>query len=526
MKDKLFVVLLMAMAADNVMAHDEKKDVSGKEISTVGLEYTVEVQSSFSKCKTPLWLNANKYGLSSLDKSNGYVRGALERDISCDDGKKFGYGYGVDVAVPYNYTSNFVVQQAYMEGRWLHGTITIGSKEAPMNFKNNRLSSGSQTFGINARPIPQVKLALADYWTVPLTKGWVQLKGHVSYGMLTDNSWQHDFTQKNSKYADNTLYHSKAGYIRIGKKDVERYPFSVELGLEMATLFGGNSHQFTPDGKETVLKGDKSFKAFWNAFVPGGKDVTDGENYKNAEGDMLGSWLLRLNYETSKWKVGLYADKFFEDHSAMFMLDYDGYGSGEEWQKKKKNRYVLYDLKDIMLGADLNLKKGRFLKNVVIEYLYTKYQSGPIYHDHTETIPDHIGGMDNYYNHNFYSGWQHWGQVMGNPLYRSPIYNADGTINVEDNRFVAFHLGFDGDICRNTAYRVLATYQEGLGTYASPYIAERHNVSILVEAEYKFGWKNFSGWTIKGGYGMDFGGILGNNTGLQLTVAKKGVLGK
>lgn len=525
MKNKLFFVLLMTIAADSVMAQNEKKDESEKEVSTVGVEYAVEAQSSFSKGKTPLWLNANKYGLSSLDKSNGYIRGMLSRNITNDAKKKFGYGYCVDIVAPYNYTSNVVVQQAYIEGRWLHGTLTVGAKEVPMNLKDNSLSSGSQTFGKNARPIPQVRLALADYWTVPLTKGWLHLKGHLAYGMLTDNSWQHDFTARSSKYVDNTLYHSKAGFIRIGKEGEERYPFSVELGLEMATLFGGNSHQFGPDGRESVLKGDKSFKAFWNAFVPGGKDLTDGENYKNAEGDMLGSWMLRLNYETSKWKIGLYADKFFEDHSAMFLLDYDGYGSGEEWQKEKKNRYIMYDLKDIMLGMDLNLKNGRLLKNVVIEYLYTKYQSGPIYHDHTVTIPDHIGGMDNYYNHNFYSGWQHWGQVMGNPLYRSPIYNSDGTINIEDNRFMAFHLGIDGSFCRNTSYRVLATYQEGLGTYASPYVEEKHNVSMLVEAEYKFAGRNFSGWSVKGGYGMDFGGILGSNAGFQLTVAKKGVFG-
>ena len=31
-----------------------------------------EAQASFSDGRTPLWLNANKYGLSSLDHTNGY----------------------------------------------------------------------------------------------------------------------------------------------------------------------------------------------------------------------------------------------------------------------------------------------------------------------------------------------------------------------------------------------------------------------------------------------------------------------
>lgn len=519
---KLLFAGLLLVSPCISYAQGDADETESKEAKAGDYEYTVEAQSSFSKNHTPLWLNANKYGLSSLDEYNGYLRASAVRPIAKDEGKKFGLGYGADVVVPYNYTSKFIVQQAFVEGRWLHGTLTLGSKQQPMNLKNNRLSSGSQTLGINARPVPQVRLALEDYWTVPLTGGWLQLRGHISYGMMTDDSWQHDFTSKQTKYTDKELYHSKAGFLRIGK-DPYMYPFSIELGLEMASLFGGNTYLPNADGTMTKIVGDKSLKAFWNAFVPGGKDATDGENYKNVEGDQLGSWMVRLNYETDIWKAGLYADKFFEDHSAMFQLDYDGYGSGEQWQEKKKRRYVFYDFKDWMLGFDLHLKYGSWLRNIVVEYLYTKYQSGPIYHDHTATIPDHIGGMDNFYNHNIYPGWQHWGQVMGNPLYRSPIYNSDGSISVEDNRFMAFHLGFDGRPTGNTRYRVLATWQEGLGTYGSPYLKKHHNVSLLLEGEYRFKKSTLlRGWSLKGGYGMDFGGILGNSQGFQLTVAKSG----
>ena len=72
----------------------------GKEKLLEGLEYKAEVQSTFSDSKTPLWLNANKYGLSSLEKNNGYVRAALERPIGVDTLRKWGVGYGLDVAVP------------------------------------------------------------------------------------------------------------------------------------------------------------------------------------------------------------------------------------------------------------------------------------------------------------------------------------------------------------------------------------------------------------------------------------------
>ena len=85
---------------------------------------------------------------------------------------------------------------------------------------------------------------------------------------------------------------------------------------------------------------------------------------------------------------------------------------------------------------------------------------------------------------------------------------------------MAFHLGFDGRPADRIAYRVLATYQEGWGTYAIPYTQKHHNVSFLLEAAYHFKHN----WNVKGSYAMDFGHILGSNAGFQLTVSKSGIL--
>lgn len=131
-----------------------------------------------------------------------------------------------------------------------------------------------------------------------------------------------------------------------------------------------------------------------------------------------------------------------------------------------------------------------------------------------------------------YSGHQHWGQVFGNPLYRSPIYNdtydADGVMKVRDNRFIAFHMGIGGHPSEYFKYRLLATYQEGWGTYTSPYTKERHNVSILAEATYSLHTIKKSFWngvSIACGAGADFGSILEeNNYGLQLTISKTGLI--
>lgn len=487
-----------------------------------GMEYDVSAQVSFSDGNTPLWLNANKYGLSSLNENNGYLRAAVMRPIDNDKERKWGIGYGVDLVAPYNYTSHFVVQQAFAEARWLKGTLTVGSKEYPMELKNNRLSSGSQTLGINARPVPQVRLALTDYWTVPLTRGWLHFKGHIAYGKMTDDEWQKDFTQQQSRYTEDVLYHSKAGYLKIGKDD-GRHPLSVELGLEMAAQFGGRRYSPNGDGTYDIYENGTGLSSYWNAFISGGSEAKE-TTYQNVEGNHLGSWVARISWDAPTWRIAVYADKFFDDHSAMFQLDYDGYGQGDDWDVKEDNRYLLYDFKDIMLGAELNLKKGTWVKDIVFEYLYTKYQSGPIYHDHSYWLSDHIGGQDDYYNHGLFNGWQHWGQVMGNPLYLSSIYNTDGTLTITNNRFMAFHLGIDGNPTPRLGYRALLTWQDGLGTYDTPYKHVEENVSFLVEATYQPAGRWFEGWSLTGAIGADFGDIRGDNSGFQLMVKKTGAL--
>lgn len=492
--------------------------------SVFSLRYNVEMQASLSNGKTPLWLNANKHGLSSLKSSNGYLRAAVERPFEPAGDKKLDYSFGIDLAAAYNYTSSIVVQQAYAEGRWLHGTLTVGSKEYPMELKNNRLSSGSQTLGINARPVPQVRIALPDYWTVPLTRGWLAMKGHIAFGTTTDGNWQKHFTGQKSKYTSNTLYHSKAGYLRIGNAERLRH-VSLEIGLEMATQFGGTSYNVSTDyGGYSEVENESGLKAFWKAFIPSGSDAVES-SYKNISGNHLGSYVARLNLDYDSWYLGLYADHFFEDQSSMFLLDYDGYGEGDESEVRKESRYLLYDLKDMMLGAELKLKRYRWLNDIVVEYLYTKYQSGPIYHDHTANIADHIGGVDDYYNHYIYSGWQHWGQVIGNPLYLSPIYNGDGSVEVKNNRLYAFHLGISGAPSQSLGYRLLATYQKGFGRYLYPYANPKENFSLMAEATYAFPSRSkLNGWSLKVAAAMDNGRLMGFNHGCQITVAKRGLL--
>ena len=289
----------------------------------------------------------------------------------------------------------------------------------------------------------------------------------------------------------------------------------------MAAQFGGTSHGLPSAEELYSMKHSNGIKAFFNALLPGfGGDEGEGV-YSNSEGNTLGCWIARIDYKTKNSTFSLYADKFFEDHSAMFQLDYDGYGSGDRWNEKVGKRMIVYDFSDIMLGAEWKKHQPWYIDNVVVEYLHTKYQSGPINHDRTPDLSDHIAGKDNYYNHHIFTGWQHWGMVQGNPLYLSPIYNEDGDINCNGNRFIAWHLGIGGTIVSRLTYRMLASWQRCWGTYYYILPDPRENTSAIAEISYKdFSLFGYNGWNISGAIAMDKGKLRGNNFGVQVTISK------
>ena len=95
---------------------------------TKGLSYRTETCVNFSGGEhTPFWLTANKQGLSSIEKNNGYLRAGVFRELESD--KRFSYAFGADLAVAYNFTSTFVVQQLYADLKYRCLGLSIGSKE-------------------------------------------------------------------------------------------------------------------------------------------------------------------------------------------------------------------------------------------------------------------------------------------------------------------------------------------------------------------------------------------------------------
>ena len=479
-----------------------------------GLELQLEAQATGSTGNyAPTWFSSNRYGLTPVGKWSNYERATLTRDSRNDSLHQWRFGYGADVAVEFNAARNLVVEQAYVEAGYKKASLTLGSKIRPLEMRNQELSSGGMTFGTNARPIPQARIDI-DYFSFPSTKGWWKWKTYGSFGMTTDGRWQKAFNSTAATpycHTSNILYHEKALFWKFGKEDCP-VPLVYEISLRFGTQFGGTTYNAVGRGiNEPELKHPANLDAFLKALTCRGSDETDGA-YKNTAGNHVGSYLMALGWQGKTWQAKAYFERFFEDQSMLT---------------------VQYGIRDHIFGFELNLPRNRFLSNVVIEQMSTRDQSGAVYHDPTQTLPDKMAGLDDYYNHSLYAGWQHYGMGIGHPFLTSPIYNTNGQVRFLNNRLKAWHVGLNGDPSEEWHWRLMLSFTKNWGSVYYPTYDPEKEQYLMAEATYKPRWAR--DWSGTLGLGLDHGdlgksqknlGEIGNSLGVQLTLRKTFRLGR
>lgn len=485
------------------------------------ISYAIQTEAVVSTGKhAPFWLVSNRHGLSSLDNNSANLRAGLFRAF--DTKKGFTWAYGIDLAGAYNYSSPFYVQQLYADIKYNCWELSIGSKERWSEGKHHTLSGGGLTFAPNARPIPQVRFGINEYTTVPWWfNGWVQVKGHFSYGRQTDNDFAREWTKNGmpyTRYMQDVLFHEKTAFMRIAHPSGDGFGF--EGGLEMYTQFGGLVYRKGIDGTFAFEYGlPATYKEYIKAFIPmaGGEDAPDTDR-TNINGNVLGSWHLIATYDTKNWKLRAYYEHFFEDHSQML---------GVSWVPDRNGtvHFLSYHpWQDGLWGLELTLPKGKWITGAVAEFITSRDQSGPILHNSNNIFKEQISGWDFYYNHNHYQAWQHWGMAMCNPHFLSPIYNEDSNLTMPNTRLRSYHIGIEGTPHAAWKYRLLASHTHHWGSVIDPLPNPMSATSIMAECTYIH--LQHLGWQISGALAYDYSGLIGNNLGGMLTLRKYGILGK
>lgn len=497
---KIFLFLLLVAGTLYGFAEEGaavSSDSTGSYAS--GLALQIEASGTFGNGKySPLWLVSNRHGMVSPYSNSGYQRAYLYRDAANDSTKKWRMGYGLDVMVAEHAQSWFMLHQAYYELQFMKARLQLGIRERELESRNPQLSSGAMAFGINAQPIPMGRIDV-DYFSFPGTRQWLKFKTRFAFGIQTDYPWQKNWVgdANTMKYNKNTLYHEKAIFAKVGRE--EKFPLILEFGVQMESFFGGTSYNVEGRNYHSgePLRHAQGVRAFWDAIWPMyTKGEMDGVN-QGAAGNQLGSYLVTLSWKDKGWGVRAYYEHFFETGNSMLFR---------------------YGFKDHLIGIEGMLPKNPFVSNIVLEHFITKDQSGPVFHDPTANMPDHISGINNYYNHNIYNGYQHWGMSMGSPFITSPIYNDDHAFTFRNNRVGAWHVGLSGEPCDEVSWRVLMSFTRNWGTYYRPLRNVLTQNSFLVEADYHPHWSK--GVAARIGLGIDDGNLIGTRFGGQLTIAK------
>ncbi len=453
---------------------------------------------------TAYQLSTNRYHALATRPNTAYLRGAV--NITHQLAEDWKLSGAVDAIASVHADHKAYLQQCYVNLSWRDFFLEAGAREIQPVLRDPLLSSGAVAKGNNAKPIPQIHVGTNGFWTVPYTKGWLQINADFGYGKLMDSDYREkQFYREGSgnfRYATGIMYHQKHLYFRTNPEKM----FFVTAGIEHVALFGGTGYSIET-GEMVVKEKPVNLKAFWKAILPTG-DSNYFENDAMEDwvfGNHLGSMTVQLGWNINKdHQIQAYVDDIFEDGSGM--------RKGNGWDGLYGLQYK-------------NKAEGRqYVRGAVVEYLQTTNQSGPLHWDSgdfPEPIRSQITGLvtgdDNYYNHMLYGAYAHYGMVQGNALLASPIYNKDGFSELRDNRVKAWHVAVNGDITDRLSYLVKGSYREGWGTYANPLAQKHHSFDAMLQGIYTTG-----PWQFSAAYAFDKGNIYGDCNTFNIKIGYHG----
>ncbi len=423
----------------------------------------------------PFWLLSNREGKFLPENSSA---AALDLSLFADPDttRAISVAYGLELYGLMGSRNDFWIHQAYgllryksllhlRAGRW---TEIVGSKEP-------ELSTGSVIWSGNTRPMWKVEIATPGYIDVPLTRGYLEVKGLLSHGWFEAD-----------RHVKDVWMHHKNIYLRLGGT----LPVNITYGFNHYAQWGGTPPSGTPYPSDL----NAYYRIFFNRAGDPDDPATPGGWAINKFGNTLGSRNYGIDLNRERFKAGIYQQDVFED------------GSGLRRQ----------NFPDGLWGAYVRFTDERhLLQAVVYEFLHTKDQSGPTHDDPDGNV---VGGNDNYFNHGHYrSGWTYFGFTIGTPLITSPILNDPASDRITNNRVLAHHVGIEGFFSETLSYRALATYSRNYGRHPVPFEPPIDQLSLMLELKRPLPWYGLqAGITVA----ADVGRMYGDNTGVIIHLQK------
>ena len=383
-------------------------------------EFTFETHALISSSgTTPFWLQSNRHGMFSSEGSQYLTRiQAHSTNNQLTDNLKLSYGADFIARPGTQSTANFTQGYArldafvfFLQAGRFHNTSPIHDDD---------LGMGSLGVSGNAPPIPQIRAGLSDWTSLPLTRDFIQIKGHIAHGWLGSE-----------RFVKDVLYHEKVGHARFGGD----FPLNVYGGIAQYVLWGG----IEPSGRQRP----SSFSDFLRVSVAiSGNEDAPGEDRVYVIGNQLGAWDFGFYLELDAFDMKVY----------------------RQFPLETKDNLKLKSPQDALTGISIKPagKLNLPIRKLTYEFLYTKYQDGPRRpNTGGDLTRDRFRGNENYYNHGSYrTGWVYNSSTIGNPLF---VPSSDPNIGVFNNRIVAHHLGLAFSLPKNIELTTKTTFSRNYG---------------------------------------------------------------
>jgi len=366
---------------------------------------------------TPFWLQSNRHGMFSSEGSQLLTRiQAHSSNNQITNNLTLSYGADFIARPGTQSTANFTQGYARLDAYGLFLQAGRFLNTSPIH--DDELGMGSLGVSGNAPPIPQIRAGLSDWTSLPFTRDFIQIKGHIAHGWLGSE-----------RFVSDVLYHEKVGHARFGGD----FPLNLYGGIAQYVLWGGTR----PDG----IQLPNTFDDFWKVFFAvGGDEDAPPEDRDYIVGDQLGAWDFGFFLELDSFDMKVY----------------------RQFPLETKDNLKLKSLQDALTGITIK-PADRFnlpVRKLTYEFLYTKYQDGPRVPE-PEGLRDSFRGNENYYNHGTYrAGWVYNGNTIGIPLF---LPSSDPNIGVFNNRVVAHHIGASFDLPSNLILTAKSTFSRNYG---------------------------------------------------------------
>lgn len=413
---------------------------------------------------TPFWMRANRYGTVPIKTPVAVFQLIVAREYASTDtarprANRFGWGFGVYPVVNAGITNHFLLPEAYGKIKYGRVELWAGRRRTLIGLGDSTLSSGFMIGSGNALPIPSVHLATLGYVPLTFLGNFVAINAGYAHGWFTNT------------YIRQSYLHHKYVYWRFGKPTAT---LKVYLGMNHQVQWGGHADYLLSSPLAVNGKLPAAFKYYGNIVMASRPIDWQNADYTNFDGSYrignhVGGHDLGIEVAARSATVLLYYQHPFDDVSGLLFQNVPDGLVGLSWQRHRSNG-----------------PKTLRLNRMVLEFLNTLNQSGATFW----RAQSRFQGADNYFNHSQYrEGWSYQGRAIGTPFiapqreFRSDISPA---AFFPDNRVRMWYAGAQGQLTNRLAWETRFAYSRHYGTYNSPFVPIRGQVSFLLSTEMYF----------------------------------------